>query len=154
MHESGGFTPAVPLWYGAAVRARRRKGTLAWTSSTYFAEGLPWSLLHQVAAEYFTGIGLRPAQVGYTSLLHGPTFLKILWSPIVELFGTLRGWMIGTQAAMGVAVGLLAMLAHALAGSENPEANVGWIWAVLVTIGVLSATHDIACDGYYLEALD
>lgn len=130
------------------------KKALAWTSSTYFAEGLPWSLLHQVAAEYFTGIGLRPAQVGYTSLLHGPTFLKLLWSPIVELFGTLRGWMVGTQAALGVAVGLLAVLAHALSGTAHPEQSIGWIWVVLVTIGVLSATHDIACDGYYMEALD
>lgn len=165
MHESGGFTPAVPLWYGAAVRARRRKGTLAWTSSTYFAEGLPWSLLHQVAAEYFTAIGLRPAQVGYTSLLHGPTFLKLLWSPIVELFGTLRGWMIGTQALLGVAVGVLAILAHWVVGevsaagmhpdpSGSALSATGWIWVVLVTIGVLSATHDIACDGYYMEALD
>lgn len=130
------------------------KKALAWTGSTYFAEGLPWSLLHQVAAEYFTGIGLRPAQVGYTSLLHGPTFLKLLWSPIVELFGTLRGWMVGTQAALGVAVGLLAVLAHALAGAAHPEESIGWIWLVLVVIGVLSATHDIACDGYYMEALD
>ncbi len=160
----GGFTPAAPLWYGAAVRRRRRKGTLAWTSSTYFAEGLPWSLLHQVAAEYFTAIGLRPAQVGYTSLLHGPTFLKLLWSPIVELFGTLRTWMIGTQALLGVAVGVLAFLAHWAVGevsAAGPDAVSGaglsptaWIWIVLVVIGVLSATHDIACDGYYMEALD
>lgn len=131
-----------------------RRKTLAWTSSTYFAEGLPWSLLHQVAAEYLTALGLRPAQVGYTSLLHGPTFLKLLWSPIVELFGTLRSWMIATQAAMGVAVGGLAVLAHSLTKSSDPEQAIGWIWALLVTIGVLSATHDIACDGYYMGALD
>ncbi|HGG58147.1 MAG TPA: MFS transporter, partial [Nannocystis exedens] len=27
------------------------------------------------------------------------------------------------------------------------------VWVVLVIIGVLSATHDIACDGYYMDAL-
>ncbi len=133
---------------------RRDRKTLAWISSTYFAEGLPWSLLHQVAAEYFTAIGLRPAAVGYTSLLHGPTFLKVVWSPLVALYGTLRNWMIATQALMGVCVGLLAVLAHAAAKSSDPTANTGMIWVVLVVIGVLSATHDIACDGYYLEALD
>jgi PAT family beta-lactamase induction signal transducer AmpG len=136
------------------VSAQRDRKTLAWTSSTYFAEGLPWSLLHQVAAEYFTAIGLRPVAVGYTSLLHGPTLLKVVWSPLVALAGTLRGWMIATQAAMGVAVGLLAVLAHKAAESADPAASTSHIWLVLVLIGVLSATHDIACDGYYLEALD
>src|SRR5690606_28271402 len=93
------------------------------------------------------------------------TFLKLLWSPIVELFGTLRGWMIGTQALLGVAVGVLAILAHWVVGevsaagmhpdpSGSALSATGWIWVVLVTIGVLSATHDIACDGYYMEALD
>lgn len=136
------------------MRDGRDKKTLAWTSSTYFAEGLPWSLLHQVAAEYFTAIGLRPAAVGYTSLLHGPTLLKVVWSPLVAMVGTLRTWMIATQAAMGVCVGLLAVLAHEAAKSADPAASTSLIWVVLVIIGVLSATHDIACDGYYLEALD
>ncbi len=107
-----------------------------------------------MAAEYFTAIGLRPAAVGYTSLLHGPTFLKIVWSPLVSLVGTLRTWMIATQAAMGVVVGLLAVLAHRAAQSADPSATTAQIWVVLVVIGVLSATHDIACDGYYLEALE
>ncbi len=28
------------------------------------------------------------------------------------------------------------------------------MWVLLVAVGVLSATHDIACDGYYMEALE
>src|SRR5690606_15897136 len=96
----------------------RRGRTLVWISSSYFGEGLPWSVLHQMASEYLTGIGMRPAQVGYTSWLHGTTMLKFLWSPIVDLFGSLRSWMLATQALIGIAIGVLALVAHRLALSS------------------------------------
>ena len=123
-----------------------------WTATAYFAEGLPWSVLHQVAAEFFTAIGLPAREVGYTSALHLTSTLKFLWSPLVDLVGTLRGWMIATQAAMGAAIGAVALLGHALA--SDGEGGAAPIWLALVAIGALSATHDIACDGYYMDALD
>jgi PAT family beta-lactamase induction signal transducer AmpG len=137
-------TPAKP--------APRASTPALWTGTTYFAEGLPWSILHQIAAEFFTAIGLPARQVGYTSALHLTSTLKFAWSPLVDLFGTLRQWMIATQAAMGVAVGLAAVLAERLV--LDPSVGTGSIWMILVLIGVLSATHDIACDGYYMDALD
>jgi PAT family beta-lactamase induction signal transducer AmpG len=141
-------------WSGVGSRHKKGKA-LAWVGSTYFAEGLPWSVLHQIAAEYLTAIGMRPAQVGYTSFLHATLSLKFVWSPIVDLFGTLRQWMIGMQALMGVGMGLLAVVAHRIASGPDPaSADPSWIWIALITIGVLSATHDIACDGYYMDALD
>lgn len=120
-----------------------------WTSTTYFAEGLPWSILHQIAAEFFTAMGLPARQVGYTSALHLTSTLKFIWSPLVDLFGTLRQWMIATQAALGIAVGVVALLADQL----STGGDTTLIWVALVIIGVLSATHDIACDGYYMDAL-
>ncbi len=120
-----------------------------WTGTTYFAEGLPWSILHQIAAEFFTAMGLPARQVGYTSALHLTSTLKFIWSPLVDLFGTLRQWMIATQAALGIAVGIVALLANQF----STGGDTSLIWVVLVIIGVLSATHDIACDGYYMDAL-
>jgi len=137
--------PAEP----PASAAPRTPTPALWTGSTYFAEGLPWSILHQIAAEFFTAIGLPARQVGYTSALHLTSTLKFVWSPLVDLFGTFRQWMIATQAAMGIAVGLVALLAQQLSGGGDTT----FIWLVLVVIGVLSATHDIACDGYYMDAL-
>ncbi|MBK9752834.1 MAG: MFS transporter [Nannocystis sp.] len=127
--------------------------TVAWTGSTYFAEGLPWSVLHQIASEFFTAAGLPPSQVGYTSALHLTSSLKFLWSPIVDLFGTLRRWLIATQALLGLLMGVLAVLAHDLALGTG-EKDTTFIWLTLIAIGVASATHDIACDGYYMDALD
>gem|GEM_PF-130590 len=144
-------TPSVPA--DSSQEPKSDLKTLSWTSSTYFAEGLPWSLLHQVAAEFFTTLGVSPAKIGATSLLHGPTLLKVIWSPVVELYGSLRGWMVATQAALGVLTGVLALLAHGLV-VEGPGADTTVVWIVLFAIGIGSAVHDIACDGYYMEALD
>ncbi len=135
------------------VTKTRSAGVVAWTSSTYFAEGLPWTILHQVAAEFFTALGLPATQVGYTSVLHLSTSLKFVWSPLVDLFGTLRRWMVTTQAVLGGLLGILALLAHDLA-SRGGIPDTTLVWIVLVMIGIASATHDIACDGYYMDALD
>lgn len=136
---------------GSTPAPQRDAGTAAWTGSTYFAEGLPWSVLHQVASEFFTAAGLPARQVGYTSALHATGTLKAVWSPIVDLFGTLRQWMIATQGVLGVMIGLLAVLAHNLSAAADKDTTV--IWVMLFAIGVVSATHDIACDGYYMDAL-
>ena len=125
-----------------------------WVSVAYFAEGLPWSLLHQVAAEFFTAIGARPSQVGRTALLHIPILLKLVLSPIVQGVSTLRNWMLGTQLLMGLVMGGVALLAHRIATHIRPEtADSLWLWVLLFSIGVLSAIYDIACDGFYLENL-
>ena len=72
-------------------------------------------MLHQISGEYLTGIGVSATEVGRTSYLHATLMLKFVWSPIVDLFGTLRGWMLGMQAALGILMGGLALLAHHLA---------------------------------------
>ncbi|MFZ6180012.1 MFS transporter [Nannocystis pusilla] len=129
----------------------RRTGTVAWTASTYFGEGLPWSILHQVAAEFFTAAGLPAREVGFTSALHFTSSLKFVWSPIVDLIGTLRQWIVATQFGLGVLMAVLAVLAHNMA--QGAGSGTAVIWLVLIAIGLFSATHDIACDGYYMTAL-
>jgi len=131
----------------------RRAETLAWTSSTYFAEGLPWSILHQVAAEFFTAVGLPAREVGFTSALHLTSSGKFVWSPIVDAVGGLRRWIFGTQLGLAAALAILAVLAHDLALAPQDGSSAP-IWIALIAIGVLSATHDIACDGYYMAALE
>lgn len=137
---------------GTTPASQRDAGTVAWTGSTYFAEGLPWSVLHQVASEFFTAAGLPARQVGYTSALHATSTLKFVWSPIVDLFGSLRQWMVATQALLGVLMGLLAVLAQQVATTTGAK-DTTFVWVVLIAVGVASATHDIACDGYYMDAL-
>jgi PAT family beta-lactamase induction signal transducer AmpG len=125
--------------------AERAKDKVAWTLSTYFGEGLPWSVMHQMGTEFLTAIRAPLEQVGYTSLLHLGTTLKFVWSPLVDLVSTRRTWVVATQAAMGA-----GMLAIAFAAQQH---NLPLFWLLLALMAILSATHDIACDGFYMLAL-
>lgn len=127
----------------APARSRR---TLLWTASTYFGEGLPWSFLHQIATEFLTAIGASKTQIGSTSLLHLAVTFKFVWSPLVDLFGRRRTWVVLLQFILGL--GMFAVAA--VSGSRNLTV----FWAALGVLAVVHATHDIACDGFYLQALD
>jgi MFS transporter, PAT family, beta-lactamase induction signal transducer AmpG len=127
----------------APSRSRR---TLVWTSSSYFGEGLPWSFLHQLATEFLTATGASKTQISSTSLFHLAVTFKFIWSPLVDLFGSKRRWLVDTQLVLGV-----GMLVTALAVSTG---NSSAFWLVLALLSVVHATHDIACDGFYLSALD
>jgi len=123
-----------------------KTGRLSWISSTYFGEGLPWSFLHQMGTEYLTAIGASKTQIAATSWLHLAVTFKFLWSPVVDLFGRKRTWVVLLQLLLGL--GMFAIAAVA------PGRNLTVFWMMLGTLGIVHATHDIACDGFYLQALD
>ncbi|HEU4577236.1 MAG TPA: MFS transporter [Polyangiaceae bacterium] len=124
------------------MRSRR---TLLWTSTSYFGEGLPWSVLHQLATEFLTASNASKTQISSTSLFHLAVTLKLLWSPVVDLFGTQRRWLLYTQLVLGLGMLLTAAV---VAGG-----NSALFWLMLALLSVVHATHDIACDGFYLSAL-
>lgn len=126
-----------------------RSRELAWTSSAYFGEGLAYAVLHQFFTEYLAAIGAAPSHVGSTSWLHVPVTLKPVWSPLVDRVGTKRAWTLALEFAFGI--GLLA-----LASWLGPGAPPSWVlfWTALGVLAIVHATHDIACDGLYLLALD
>jgi PAT family beta-lactamase induction signal transducer AmpG len=125
---------------------RRSRRALPWVATTNFGEGLPWSVLHQMGTEFITDRGGTPTQIGSTSLFHLAVTFKFLWSPIVDLFGRKRGWVLATQLVLGG--GMLAIAA----ATRAPGFALFWVVASL--FAVVHATHDIACDGFYIEALD
>ena len=124
----------------------RSKRALLWTSTTYFGEGLPWSFLHQMGTEFLTAIGASKTQIGSTSLLHLAVTFKFAWSPALDLFGKRRTWLWVLQVVLGL--GMFAVAAVA------PSRNLTAFWLVVSALAIVHATHDIACDGFYLQALD
>jgi PAT family beta-lactamase induction signal transducer AmpG len=124
----------------------KSKRALLWVSTSYFGEGLPWSFLHQMAMQFLTATGASKTQISSTSLLHLAVTFKFLWSPVVDLFGRLRTWLVAMQVVLGVGMLVIAVLA-------SPGA-LPLFWVLLAALAVLHATHDIACDGFYLHALD
>ena len=125
---------------------KRSRRDLAWVASTNFGEGLPWSVLHQMGTELITDRGGTPTQIASTSLFHLAVTFKFLWSPIVDLFGSKRRWVLATQLVLGG--GMMAIAAATTAP------GFALFWAVASLFAVVHATHDIACDGFYIQALD
>jgi PAT family beta-lactamase induction signal transducer AmpG len=124
----------------------RSKRALLWTSTTYFGEGLPWSFLHQMGTEFLTAIGGSSTQVASTSLLHLAVTFKFAWSPVLDLFGKRRTWLWILQLLLGLGMFVVAATA--------PSRNLTAFWIAMSALAVVHATHDIACDGFYLQALD
>lgn len=118
-----------------------------WVFSLYFAEGFPYSLVRQLSTVFFKDAGASLQAVGLTSLYGLPWTLKLLWAPLVDAFSTKRRWLVAAEATLAVLVAGLALVSTA-------QAALVVAAGVFFAIAIASATHDIAIDGYYLEALD
>ena len=119
-----------------------------WAATLYFAQGLPNAVVDLVAPVAMKDLGFSNAVITFVAAwAYLPWTLKALWSPLVDSVGRKRRWIVGTQAA-GAA--LLAGLAVAFFFGVPAAAVV----AALFAVAVVSATHDIAADGFYMLALD
>ncbi len=128
---------------------RRRPTAPAWlwTITTYFAEGYPYSIVVNLANLYFVAQKASLEAVGLTSLFHLPWNLKAFVGPFLDAYGTKRRWLVGIELLLSaalVAFSFVAALKDVLALAS----------AMFLLVAVLSATHDIAIDGLYLEAID
>ncbi|MFO7565334.1 MAG: hypothetical protein R6X02_22010 [Enhygromyxa sp.] len=119
-----------------------------WVSSTYFAEGFPYAVVNNIADILFKELGASLQVVGLTSLFHLPWNLKFLWGPFVDSYETKRRWLLATEVVIVALLVLVALLA-AQSGVGLLPLAVGF-----VALALLSATHDIAIDGFYMEVLD
>ncbi len=129
------------------ARDSKRGVTLAWVLSTYFAEGFPYSIVNgDIAKLLFTELGTSLSGIGLTSLFHLPWNLKFLWGPLLDRFETKRYWLIGIEVLLTA-----CLVAFALPWVRS---SMPVLVALLLLISFMSATHDIAIDGFYLECLN
>jgi PAT family beta-lactamase induction signal transducer AmpG len=125
---------------------RRRAFAAFWTSSTYFAEGLPYSVVHQISAQFFTASGASLQAIGLTSLYGLAWNLKFLWSPLIDVFSNKKSWLVGFELLIAAAIAVLTWPALSL--------NLDTAAKIFVMIAFLAATHDMAVDGYYIQSLN
>lgn len=114
----------------------------------YYAEGLPYVIINSVSVIMYKKMGIDNAQIAlWTSLLNLPWVIKMLWGPFVDIYSTKRNWVICTQIAMMICLGTAAF------SMQLP--NFFFISLGIFAIGAfISATHDIAADGFYMLALN
>ncbi len=120
----------------------------SWVPSLYFYQGIPYSIVMVTSGLIYQTMGISLASFAFwTSLLYLPWALKPLWSPYVEVVSTKRNWVVITQVLMALGFGILGFILQ----------STVFYWASLVLffiMAVLSASHDIAADGFYMLALN
>jgi MFS transporter, PAT family, beta-lactamase induction signal transducer AmpG len=127
----------------AAVAPLRSR--LTWVVILSFASGFPFGLFNDLIPVYLRASGASLAQIGLLSTLALPWALKFLWAPAVDRLGTRRRWIAGAQIGLAMSLVLLA--------ATGAWAGPGF-FVVLLTLVALSATQDIAVDGYTIEIMD
>lgn len=199
-----------------------RRNPYLWVPSVYFTQGFPYSFVQEMAQVFLKSLGVANEALGiFQGLLGLPWAFKFLWSPLVELFGTRRRWILIMQTLLSalfvvfailvffphkgreismhlfmpnpanawtsvMILGLLFSVAFGL-DSQRPAIVRGgfmafgaadlvyvamkssvffasssltlstYIWmlfACFLAVAFISATHDIAIDGFYLDCLD
>ena len=124
-----------------------------WCFTTYFAEGLPFGIIRLMSSVFFTDIGMKERYIGFLNFLGIPWNLKFLWAPFIDILGTKRTWMIVLQALITLFTALIAVTSFAIPAQGNPAGYVVFIALSFVVLAFLSATNDIAIDGFYMEGL-
>lgn len=119
----------------------------SWIPTLYFGQGIPFVMVNMVSVVMYKAMGISNADIAlYTSWLNLPWVIKPLWSPLVDIFGTKRTWILSMQFLIGAALAGLALTIPA-------EGFFQWSLAILWLVAFSSATHDIAADGFYMLGL-
>ncbi|MBR3562595.1 MAG: MFS transporter [Bacteroidales bacterium] len=124
-----------------------------WVPTLYFAEGIPYFIVNVVSVTMFKRMGMGNADLAmYTSLLYLPWVIKPLWSPLVDVVRSKRWWILAMQVLLTACFAGLALSLPSRTG--EPVGAFAICLIIFYISAMLSATHDIAADGYYMLALD
>jgi len=130
---------------GAANEVRRNVTT--WVSILYFAEGFPYTVVNLMSVIFLKDLGASNQLIGLTSVLYLPWTLKGLWGPVVDHYSTKRRWILWMELLCTAFFFTLALCAFS---SDIIALSI----VIFALIAFASATHDIAIDGFYLDALN
>ncbi|HYC36255.1 MAG TPA: AmpG family muropeptide MFS transporter [Usitatibacter sp.] len=125
-----------------------RRSAWRWVPSLYFLQAIPYVVAMTVSVVMYKNLDVSNTDIAlYTSWLYLPWVIKPLWSPVVDLLGRKRGWIVALQFIAGAC---LAMVALALPMPHFFQMTLAVFWLMAFA----SATHDIAADGFYMLALE
>ncbi|MGC8729038.1 MAG: MFS transporter [Elusimicrobiales bacterium] len=116
--------------------------------TTYFAEGLPYVTVNTIVVILYKKLNVPNEIIAFlTSWLFLPWTVKFLWGPVVDTVSTKRKWIIYTQLLISL-VSLLS--AFFLSSSYFLYITL----SLFMLMAFMSATHDIAVDGFYMLSMD
>jgi MFS transporter, PAT family, beta-lactamase induction signal transducer AmpG len=129
------------------MQTTQAKTPWLWVPSLYFGQAIPYIVANNLSVIMYKDMNLSNAEIAfYTSLLYLPWVIKPLWSPLVDTFGSKRGWTVSLQLVLAAALGAVGATLH-LPSFFMVSLGIMWIMAFA------SATHDISADGFYMLGL-
>jgi PAT family beta-lactamase induction signal transducer AmpG len=124
------------------------RSPLLWVPTLYTAESLPFNAVILVSVMMYKSFGLSDSTIAFwTSWLLLPWALKPFFGPLLETQKSKKGIVVVTQTFAGACFGVMAFCL------PLPF----WFQASLSVFAIMafnSATHDMAADGLYIDALD
>ena len=127
--------------------APSRRSPWWWVPTLYFAQGIPYITVMSLSVIMYKRLGISNTDIAlYTGWLYLPWVIKPFWSPFVDILATKRRWVLATQWIVAIA---FACIAFALQAPLWFQMSLAAFWMV----AFVSATHDIAADGFYMIAL-
>jgi len=130
-----------------SMESAQHRSPWAWVPSISFSQAVPYVAVMMLSTVMYKNLGISNTDLAfYTAWLYLPWVIKPLWSPIVELIGTKRRWIVLLQLLTGASLAAVAFTLHL------PQ-FFALSLAVLWLMAFSSATHDIASDGYYMLGL-
>jgi len=124
-----------------------------WCFTTYFIEGLPFAIIRMMSSVFFTDIGMKERYLGYLNFLGIPWNIKFLWAPFLDIIGKKRTWMLCFQGLITLFVAAISCICFIMPLQGNAEPYLAVVAFLFVILAFLSASNDIAIDGYYMEGL-
>jgi len=126
---------------------KKSRNPWLWVPTIYFAEGIPYVVVMTVSVIMYKRLGISNTDIAlYTSWLYLPWVIKPLWSPLVDLVKTKRFWIVAMQLLLGAGLGGIALT---IPLPNFFKFTLIFFWLLAFS----SATHDIACDGFYMLGL-
>ncbi len=135
----------------------KKRSPAFWVPTLYTAEGLPFVIVNVVSVLMYKSFSLMQKSKGlpeipdsqialFTTLVSWPWMLKPLWGPFLEMFKTKKYFVVATQFFGGICFGMLAL-------TLQLPTFFQWSLVFFAIIAFNFATHDIAADGVYINAL-
>lgn len=120
------------------MSALPRREALVAATVLALASGFPMGVLSEFLPVYLKAHGASLAVVGAAGGLFAPYSFKAAWSPVVERVGRPRAWTVAL---------CLTMAAACAVGGAWGE----WLLPAFFGVAVLSATLDVAVDGWVVS---
>jgi MFS transporter, PAT family, beta-lactamase induction signal transducer AmpG len=126
---------------------KRNRNPWSFIPTQYFAEGIPFVLINQLSTAMYKSLHASNVFIGFTSFLYLPWSLKLFWGPLVDAYATKRKWTLFMQLLLAVCFLIITFVVRL-------DSFLFVSLFIFTIIAILSATHDIAADGFYLQSLD